>query len=98
MPIILVTGGNRGIGYAIAQLAGTRMPNTTILVGCRSPATASEPIQKLQQMGVDATFEPLELDITGDSSINSAVRKVEEKYGRLDGKYFHENPATGAAN
>ncbi|KAI1394017.1 uncharacterized protein F4822DRAFT_424474 [Hypoxylon trugodes] len=84
MPVILVTGGNRGIGYAIVQALGTRIRDATILVGCRSVENAREPIMKLKELGIPEIFEPVEIDITDDASIKAAVQTVEEGYGKLD--------------
>lgn len=81
MTIILVTGGNRGIGNAIVQAVGTRVRDVTILVGCRSLERAEE----LKGLGVPAKLEPLEITITDDASIRAAVQIVETKYGKLDG-------------
>lgn len=87
MTVILVTGGNRGIGNAIVQAVGTRVRDVTILVGCRSAERAEEPIRKLKELGVPAKLEPLEITITDDASIKAAVQIVEDRYGRLDGQW-----------
>ncbi|KAI0380132.1 hypothetical protein F5Y04DRAFT_282262 [Hypomontagnella monticulosa] len=84
MTIILVTGGNRGIGNAIVQATGTRIHGATILVGTRSIENAVEPIKQLKELGVSATLEPLEINITDDASIKAAVKTVEARYGKLD--------------
>ncbi|XXG94333.1 hypothetical protein Hte_000587 [Hypoxylon texense] len=84
MTVILVTGGNRGIGNAIVQAVGTRVRDVTVLVGCRSLERAEEPIRKLQELGVPAKLEPLEITITDDASITAAVQTVEARYGKLD--------------
>ena len=86
MTTILVTGGNRGIGYAIVQVLGQRIPDATILVGCRDVASAAEPIQNLRELGIAAKFDALQIDITKDESISNAAKAVEEKYGKLDGE------------
>ncbi|KAI1333007.1 hypothetical protein F5Y16DRAFT_393412 [Xylariaceae sp. FL0255] len=69
MSIILVTGGNRGIGLATVEILGS--PNAR----CYDP-------DRLQ--GITAKLEALEITITDDSSIHAAVKSVEEKYGKLD--------------
>ncbi|KAI8632476.1 hypothetical protein F5Y19DRAFT_365567 [Xylariaceae sp. FL1651] len=84
MTVILVTGGNRGIGFAIVEALGSRIPYSTILIGCRSVANAQGAIRELREKGVPAKLEALEITITDDSSIRAAVATVEEKYGKLD--------------
>jgi NAD(P)-dependent dehydrogenase (short-subunit alcohol dehydrogenase family) len=86
MTVILVTGGNWGIGYAIVQALGTRIPDATVLAGCRSLENATEPIEKLEALGLSAKFEALEITITDDDSIRAAAKSVEERFGKLDGK------------
>ncbi|KAF4826472.1 Short-chain dehydrogenase/reductase tropE [Colletotrichum tropicale] len=34
MAIILVTGGNRGIGFGIVQAIADRLPDSTVIIGC----------------------------------------------------------------
>ncbi|CAJ2512410.1 Uu.00g054250.m01.CDS01 [Anthostomella pinea] len=84
MTVILVTGGNRGIGLAIVQAVGTRVADATVLVGCRSTANAEEPIKELKKLGVPAKLKALEITITDDASIRAAVKVVEENHGKLD--------------
>lgn len=85
MPVILVTGSNRGIGNAVVQAVGTRVRDAIIVVGCRSIENAEEAIKRLKESGIPAKFESLEITITDDTSIRAAVQVVEARYGRLDG-------------
>ncbi|KAI0175828.1 hypothetical protein GGR52DRAFT_538310 [Hypoxylon sp. FL1284] len=84
MTVVLVTGGNRGIGNAIVQAIGTRVRDVTVLVGCRSLDRVEEPIRMPKELGIVAKLEPIEITITEDASIKAAVRVVEDKYGKLD--------------
>ncbi|KAI1098296.1 hypothetical protein F4804DRAFT_325175 [Jackrogersella minutella] len=84
MIVILVTGGNRGIGNAIVQAVGNRVHDAIILVGSRSIENAEECIRNLKELGVPARLEPLRITITDNESIKAAVRAVDEKYGKLD--------------
>ncbi|KAI1767264.1 hypothetical protein GGR53DRAFT_518515 [Hypoxylon sp. FL1150] len=77
-------GGNRGIGYAIVYVAGTRIRDATVLVGCRAVEIAEESIRRLKELGVRAKLEPLETNITDDASIKAAVKTVGERYRKLD--------------
>ncbi|KAJ4122975.1 hypothetical protein NW768_009966 [Fusarium equiseti] len=84
MAIILVTGANRGIGYAIVQAIGTRLPSSTIILGCRNKDAAKATIDSLQVIGVKAELSCVELDIEDDASIEAAVALVCRDYGKLD--------------
>lgn len=87
MTIVLVTGGNRGIGFGICQLAASRLPKATVIVGCRSLEAGREATDKLRQLDTQAVLDVVKLDIEDDASIADAVKAVEQKYGKLDGRY-----------
>lgn len=86
MTIILITGGNRGIGKAIVQTLGTCISDAFILVGCRSKDAGQSCVRELHQAGISARMEPIAITITDDASIKRAVQSVEKMFGRLDGK------------
>ncbi|MFJ3319220.1 SDR family oxidoreductase [Curtobacterium sp. NPDC086286] len=76
----LVTGANKGIGYAIAeQLGATGM---RVLVGARSDTGREEAVERLRASGADALG--VRLDVTSDESVADAAAEVEERFGRLD--------------
>jgi len=77
--IVLVTGGNQGIGYEIvAQLLA--VPNLVVLVGARNADRGKEAVQKLNSQ--NAKF--LQLDINSDQEITNAAQFVKDTYGGLD--------------
>ncbi|KAH7235321.1 hypothetical protein BKA59DRAFT_444285 [Fusarium tricinctum] len=84
MTHILITGANRGIGYAIAQAIAARPPSSNIILGCRSKDAAQEAIRSLRETGVTAQLNYVEIDIESDTSIEAAVLTLEREYGRLD--------------
>ncbi|KAH7192871.1 uncharacterized protein B0J16DRAFT_333868 [Fusarium flagelliforme] len=84
MATILVTGANRGIGYAIVQAISTRLPSSVIILGCRNNGAAKDAIDSLHDMGVKAQLSYVEMNIENDASIEAAVALVERDYGKLD--------------
>lgn len=93
MSTILVTGGNRGIGNAIVQQIGSRLPTSTIILGCRSVRSGNDAIQELKSNGIAANLDTVEIDIENDKSIAAAVEAIDKKYGKLDGKTLYTHGA-----
>ncbi|MGH3715400.1 MAG: SDR family oxidoreductase [Micromonosporaceae bacterium] len=75
--IALITGANKGIGYATAQLLAAR--GMRVLVGARDPQRGADAAAAI---GDRARFVPL--DVTDADSIAAAAKLVEAEYGRLD--------------
>jgi NAD(P)-dependent dehydrogenase (short-subunit alcohol dehydrogenase family) len=78
--IALVTGANKGIGYAIA--AGLGALGYRVGVGARDEARLGAAVGKLRAAGVDAFGVPL--DVTSRRSVIEAAELVELEAGRLD--------------
>jgi NAD(P)-dependent dehydrogenase (short-subunit alcohol dehydrogenase family) len=84
--VILCTGANRGIGFAIIQALANH-PQTAssfLLLGCRDAEKGNEAMQELREKGITSSVEPLIIDVTSDVSIHDAVTVVKRQYGRLD--------------
>ncbi len=77
--IVLVTGGNRGIGFAIAQ--GLLQKGCEVIITARSLDKAQESAEKLQALG---KVTPIELDVTDDHSIAQAVENLRQQVNQLD--------------
>lgn len=94
MTIVLVTGANRGIGFAILQAAAGRIPDATFILGCRSLEAGHEAAEKLRGLNPNAAFDVVQIDIENDDSILASVRFIAEKYGKLDGQFspYFKNP------
>jgi NAD(P)-dependent dehydrogenase (short-subunit alcohol dehydrogenase family) len=78
--IALVTGANKGIGYAIA--AGLGALGHRVGVGARDEARLAAAVAKLRAAGADAFGVPL--DVTSRRSVTEAAELVEVAAGRLD--------------
>lgn len=78
--IALVTGANRGIGFAIAnQLARKGL---TVIIGARDEHNGFEAQKRLVDNGLDVHFTLL--DIADATSIMAAVGRIDSIFGRLD--------------
>jgi NAD(P)-dependent dehydrogenase (short-subunit alcohol dehydrogenase family) len=82
---ILVTGGNRSIGFGIVQRLAQRSSENNIIIASRQKENAEKAISELQALGFKNPFHPISLDITDDESIRNAVAEVDLKFGKLDG-------------
>lgn len=67
--VALITGGNRGIGLAIAEKF--KQDGYQVVVTHRSGSAPK---------GLDGVI----MDVTDSDSVNNAVKTIEEKYGRID--------------
>ncbi|WP_442929835.1 SDR family oxidoreductase [Micromonospora sp. WMMC241] len=76
----LVTGANKGIGFAVAQ--GLGAIGFTVAVGARDDTRRAEAVARLRTAGVDAFG--VALDVTSDDSVAAAATTVERTAGRLD--------------
>ena len=86
--MILVSGGNKGIGLAIVERLLQEFPDTRLLLGSRDQergdAAVKELVTKLGQ-DVSPRLEMILLDVGSDESVSGAVRTVKAKYGSLYG-------------
>ncbi len=76
----LITGANKGIGFAIAQGLGAM--GFTVAVGARDATRREEAVDRLLDSGADAFG--VALDVTSDESVSAAAAFIEQKAGRLD--------------
>ncbi|KES03711.1 dehydrogenase [Streptomyces toyocaensis] len=80
MMTALVTGANKGIGFAIAQ--GLAAIGFTVAVGARDDARREEAVEQLRAAGADVFG--VALDVTSDDSVAAAAATIEQEAGRLD--------------
>jgi NAD(P)-dependent dehydrogenase (short-subunit alcohol dehydrogenase family) len=78
--IALITGANKGIGFATARALGSL--GMTVLVGARDEDRGQSAAKELAGEGLDARF--VRLDVTDPATIQAAVDLVAAEFGRLD--------------
>lgn len=78
--VALVTGANRGLGYAIARRLGTQ--GLHVVVAGRSEHAAAEAARQLSAEGLTASGH--QLDVTDAASVARAFADVGKQLGRLD--------------
>ncbi|KAF3036501.1 hypothetical protein E8E11_001718 [Didymella keratinophila] len=84
--IVLITGGNTGIGYETIKALYTSSEAYTILMGSRSFEKAKTAIAALTEE-IDnsaSNIIPVQLDIEDDQSIQDAFDEVKDQFRRVD--------------
>lgn len=78
--VALITGGNRGIGLAIARQLGAK--GIHVVIGARRPEQGEAAAQALAAQGCRASA--LTLDVADEASRTQAVQQLLQAQGRID--------------
>jgi NAD(P)-dependent dehydrogenase (short-subunit alcohol dehydrogenase family) len=78
--IALITGANKGIGFATARELGKA--GWTVLLGARNSELGRAAESKLRAEKLDAHF--VELDVTKPQTVSAAAAKIQSEFARLD--------------
>ena len=87
--IILLTGGNSGIGYEAAKIFFEADAAYHIVLAARTLEKATAAANSILKetpasRPTTNTLEPLALDVTSDSSIQTAMDNIKKCHGRVD--------------
>jgi NAD(P)-dependent dehydrogenase (short-subunit alcohol dehydrogenase family) len=94
MKTALVTGGNKGIGFAVCK--GLAEKGFRVFLGSRDAKRGQQAVEALRKAG-HKNVELLELDVSNADSIKEAVRKLSAQTDHLDalvnnaGVYLDQN-------
>lgn len=77
---VLITGGNRSIGFETARQLGA--VGHRIWLASREPMKGEEAAARLAAEGIEV--RPLTMDVTSDASVHAAAERVRAEDGRLD--------------
>ncbi|OLP44571.1 SDR family NAD(P)-dependent oxidoreductase [Rhizobium oryziradicis] len=93
--IALITGANKGIGFAIARQLGAS--GHMVWLGCRDMSRGEVAARSLRDEGIDA--RAVQLNVTDDTSVTKAAKTIEQAVGHVDvlvnnaGLMFAEAPS-----
>ena len=80
--VILITGGTRGIGRAIALRLARERPRQIVVAYCSNHAAARQTVAELEALGVPAASIPTE--VSREELLAQLFEQVRERWGRLD--------------
>lgn len=78
--VSVITGGNRGLGFACASAMAQQGADVAIL--CRDSAKAEEALKELKPLG--GKYQSFSCDITDRASVKAAVAAVCDSFGGID--------------
>ncbi|KAI1077799.1 NAD(P)-binding protein [Whalleya microplaca] len=84
--IVLITGGNTGLGLeTVKAFYKTDIPYE-IIIGCRTVSKGEAAIEnvKAEIPQSSSSLSTVQIDLSSDSSIEKAVETIKSDYGRLD--------------
>jgi 2-deoxy-D-gluconate 3-dehydrogenase len=76
----IVTGGNGGLGLAMAQ--GLARAGANIVVAARNPSKTKDAVSQIQAQGGQA--RGIQVDVTQESEIQRMVAQTVDTFGRID--------------
>jgi NAD(P)-dependent dehydrogenase (short-subunit alcohol dehydrogenase family) len=84
--VVFITGATQGIGLQLARILSTPTlhPEYHVIIGALTDKEGFDAISLLLTENPSRSLSTVTIDVTCDSSISTAVRSVDEIYGRID--------------
>ncbi|KAH6663965.1 hypothetical protein F5X68DRAFT_144294 [Plectosphaerella plurivora] len=84
--IVLITGGNTGLGLEVVKALASSETAYEIIIGCRTPQKGEDAIAtvKSELPNTRSSMSTVQVDYTSDPLIEEAIRSIDSKFGRLD--------------
>ncbi|KAF1967706.1 short-chain dehydrogenase/reductase SDR [Bimuria novae-zelandiae CBS 107.79] len=85
-PVVLITGANQGLGFAIAEIFSQSKQPYTVLVGARDQSRGEEAVTKLlsKKTNDKITVSAIQINLASSESITTALESIGKSYGRID--------------
>lgn len=80
--VAIVTGGSRGIGYAIVETF--LREGATVILTASSDATAQKAVEKLKQKDPQAKVYGIAPNLSSLPEVIAAFRRIEQEFGKID--------------
>jgi enoyl-[acyl-carrier protein] reductase III len=80
--VVLITGGSRGIGRAIALRLARERPGHIVVGYCSNYSAARETVKEIEALGVAASM--ISADVGREEMLAAMFAEVGERLGRLD--------------
>ncbi|GAW23242.1 hypothetical protein ANO14919_127940 [Xylariales sp. No.14919] len=84
--ILLITGGNTGLGLEAVKALCQSQNAYEIIIGCRTVSKGDDAITEVKKQvpQTASTLSTLQVDLESDESLEKAVADISSKHGRLD--------------
>jgi NAD(P)-dependent dehydrogenase (short-subunit alcohol dehydrogenase family) len=80
--IVLITGGNSGIGKATA--IGIAKTGATVVIACRSKERGLQAVEDIKKASGNNKIELLLMDLASQASVRKAAAEFKSRFNRLD--------------
>lgn len=78
--VAIVTGATGGIGFEVAKRLGT--DGYTVIINGIDHDAGAKKLEELKALGIDAEY--LGFDVTKEAEVDSNIKSIGEKYGKID--------------
>lgn len=84
--VVLITGANTGLGFQMVRVLCSSDRRYDILLGGRSLDKAEQAADaaKREHPSSSSKVHAIQIDITDDESVHSALEEVATKFGKID--------------